>query len=280
MVKKIKNQKLKKKSSHREHRVHRDGNRFDFCLLIFAFLLGLGGCTTVEFLTPDKPPYYRQLWQTYKRTNLKESTAADVMAAIRSSEYELLSQSKSVIASLGQKKKAYHTWFNIVAFDENEPTARRKYLLVINERPKILFAEPWEGVTYDSEMVLESDVLDKPYADENARRIAILRQVLENVRRDIDEVSPDNKMLGVSGMIINQALGTVLVKLDASPALAVKLSEPAGIEFSHVSFDKGKIRMVVEDDIVTIKMMLGSFVRYFEKRQENLQEEDTGIKEM
>ncbi len=73
---------------------------FELRLLVFSFqllvILGLVGCTTVGFFMPDRPPYYRRLWQTYKRTNLKESTAADVMAAIRSSEYELLSQSKIV----------------------------------------------------------------------------------------------------------------------------------------------------------------------------------------
>jgi len=247
---------------------------FAFCLFTLSFLWGLCGCSVLEFVEPDRPPYYRQLWETYSRINLKESTAADVLTTIHRPEHELLSQSTSVIASLGQKKRTYHTWFNMVAFDENELTVKRKYLLVINEKPKILFTEPWEGLTYDSEMVLESEILDKPYSNENARRIAILKQVLANVRKDIDEVGQDNRMLAISGMVINQALETVLVRLDSSSALASKLSEPAGLNFSHISFGKGKIQMLIEDDIVTVKMMLGSFVRYFEKRQEPLQGEE------
>lgn len=249
---------------------------FTLWFLVFS-LFFLASCAVVDFVKPDKPPYYRQLWETYNHTCLKESTAADVLAVIRSSEYDLLSQSKGVIVSLGQKKKGYHTWFNMVAFDEDELTARRKYLLVINERPKVLFIEPWEGVTYDSEMVLETETLDEPYANENARRIAILKRVLGNARKDIDEVGSDNKMISVCGMLINQALETVLVKLDSSPALAVRLSEPAGLDFSHASFDRGKIQMLIEDDVVTVKMMLGSFVRYFEKRlQPQPVEENTG----
>lgn len=243
-------------------------------ILVVICCCSLCGCGFVEFLTPEGPPFYGQLWDTYNRTKLKESTSSDVLAMIHGSKHELLSRSKSVVASSGQKRRSYHKWLNMVAFDENELTAKRKYLLVINERPKILFTEPWEGVTYDSEMVLESEVLDEPYANENARLIAILRQVLENVRKDIDEVRADNKVLDISGMVINQALSAVLVKLDESAALASKLSDPGGFDFSHISFDRGKIQMLVEDDVVTVKMMLGSFVRYFEKRQEPRQSEE------
>jgi len=242
-------------------------------LLVVGCCLSLCGCAVLDFVKPDSPPYYRQLWETYNHIKLEESTAADVLSIIRSSEYELLSQSKSVIASLGQKKKTYHTWLNMVVFDENKLTAKRKYLLVINEKPKILFAEPWEGLTYDCEMELEPEVLDEPYSNENARRITILKQVRKNAREDIAEVSSDNKMVDICGMVINQALEAVLVKLDRSPAAASKLNEPAGVKFEHIGFNKGKIQMVVEDDIVTVKIMLGSFVRYFEERQKPQEDE-------
>jgi hypothetical protein len=110
---------------------------------------------------------------------------------------------------------------------------------------------------------LESEVLEEPYANENARRIAVLKQVLANARKDIDEVSSDNKMLDVGGMLINQALETVLVKLDSSPVLATRLSEPAGVDFSHINLGRGKIQMLVENDIVKVKMRLGSLVKKF-----------------
>ena len=250
-------------------------------LVIFAFC----GCGVVEFLTPEGPPSYEQLSASYYQTELKKSSAADVLAGIRMAEYdqdmELISQSKSIIASVGQKKKGYKTWLSMVAFDEGTPTrdegytgsteyelkARRKYLFVVDEKPKILFVEPRENLSFDCEMVLEAEVLDEPYANENAKRIAILRQVLENVRKDIDEVGPDNETLAVSGMLINQALEAVLVKLDNSPVLASELADKSGVQFDHISFDKGKIRMVVADDIVTVKMRLGSLVSKFEEEE-------------
>ncbi len=244
---------------------------FELWFLVFSFqllvILGLCGCSVLEFFQPEGPPYDEQLSERYHRTKLRESSSADVLAAIHRHEFELLSQSKSVVALSGQKKKGHKIWFNMVAFDENELTAKRKYLFIVDDRPNIL-EEPRKHLSFDCEMVLESEVLEEPYVNENARRIAILKQVLANVRKDIDEVGSDNKMLDIGGMLINQALETILVKLDSSPVLATRLSEPAGVDFSHINLGRGKIQMLVEDDIVTVKMRLGSLVKKFEEQQE------------
>ena len=233
--------------------------------LIFGFLvLALCGCSVVEYLTPEKPARHNeQMLERYSRIKLKTSTSADVLAIIHRPEYELLSQSKSVIASSGQKKAGYKSWFNMVAFDENELTAKRKYLFIGDEKPKVLFVEPREGVIFNCEMVIENSVLSKPYSNENARRIAILKQVRENASKDANDVSKDNKTISICGMLINQAMETVLLKLGDSPALATKLNEPAGIEFEHISFGKGKLQMVIKDDIAAVKIKLGSFARHF-----------------
>lgn len=240
---------------------------FELWLLVFSFqlliIVGIYGCSVVEFVTPEGPPSGEQIAASYRQTKLRTSSSADVLATIYLPEYELLSQSESVIASAGQKKKGYKSWLNMVAFDEDELTATRKYLFVVDEKPKTLLIGPRAYFSLDCEMVLESEVLDEPYANENARRIAVLRQVLENVRMDVGEVSSDNKTIVVCGAMTNQALETVLIKLDSSPALAVRISEPAGLGFEHTSFDKGKIRMVVTDtdNIVTLKVRLGSHVK-------------------
>jgi len=238
-------------------------------ILVPACCLILCGCSIVEFFTPEGPPSDQQTSACYQKTKLKTSSSADVLAAINIPEYELVSRSKSVVASAGQKKKGYKSWFTLIAFDENESTARRKYLFVVDEKPKILFVEPREGLKFDCEVALGSDVLGKPYAEENARRIAILKDILKNFRKDIGEVSPDNKELGIDGMLVNQAFEAVLTKLDDSPALAARLNEPDGIDFSHISFDKGKIRMVVTDDVAAIKMKLGSSARKFNDEPQN-----------
>lgn len=235
-----------------------------FNFLSFALIFGLCGCVvrdTVKFLTPEWPPYDDQISGVYQQTQLKESTSADVLSQIHLPEHELLSQSKSVVASYGQKKKGFKRWFKMVAFDEDELTVQRKYLFIEDERPKVLFVEPWEGLAFDSKQVLTPEILDEPYANENARRIEILRWVLASFRKDMDEVAEDNKELVVCGALVNQAIETVLVRLDSAPALATRLSDKRGLKFEHISFDKGRIRMIIEDDIATVKIALGSRVK-------------------
>jgi len=281
---------------------------FALWFLVFSVCF-LASCAAVEFLRPEGPPYDEEVAEIYRQTKLKASSSADVLSMIGSpnaergvwepvhkpgdeqdskgrkkhlgelpffkmlasrGEPEMLSQSKSVVALLGLKKKGRKMWLNMIAFDENELTARRKYFLIVDERPKFLFVEPWESLKFDCKMVLESEVLDEPYANENAKRIAILKRVLTNFRRDIDEVGSDNEKLAVSGMLINQTLEAVLVKLNSSPVLAKRLSEKDSLEFEHMSFDKGRIRMVVVDDIVTVEIQLGSLVKKLKVSLEGL----------
>lgn len=251
----------KKSKSIKEQRVVLNYN-FAFFTFILSLVLALCSCAVVDFATPELPPYNKEIAQSYDETKLKESSSADVLSTIYLPKYELLSQSKSVVASLGRKKrKGYKMWLKMVTFDENDMLAKRKYLFIEDERPKFLFVEPWEGAEFECEMVLDKEVLEEPYANDNAKRIAILKDVKENVRKDIDEVGSDNKNIAICGMIINQGLEAALVQLDQSPILATKLDEPSGLGYSHMSFNKGKIRMVLTDDIVEIKMTLGSFAK-------------------
>jgi hypothetical protein len=223
----------------------------------------LAGCEVGEFVKPEGPPSNAQIYAIYRQTALKQSTSAGVLASFGQPEYALLSQSKSVIALAGKKKEGYKTWFNMVAFDENELMAKRKYVFICDELPKQLFVEPWEGVDFDCKMVLSRKVLDEPYANENARRVAILKEVGADVRKDTGEVGADNKSLKVYGMIICLGIDTVLTELDSSPALATRFTDPNGLEFEHINFDKGFMWMTVKDDVATVKMRLGSFAKKY-----------------
>jgi hypothetical protein len=48
------------------------------------------------------------------------------------------------------------------------------------------------------------------------------------------------------------------------------------VESPHINLDKGKIQMLVVDDIATVKMMLGSFVPQFEKKRDKDREDNEG----
>ncbi len=228
----------------------------------------LSGCYEGDFLKPEFPPYAKARNRGYHATVLRSSSAADVLNVIHLPKYELLSQSKNVIASAGEKKrKGFKRWFKMVAFDEQDLLARRKYMFTEDERPKLLFVEPWEYLRFDCQVVLEQELLDEPYANENARRIAILKQILKDFKSDIADVKLDNDVLDISGMMVNQALEAALVKLDQSPAIAAKLSDEGGIVFSHIILDKGKVRLVIEGDIATVELKAGSAITKLIKKE-------------
>jgi len=234
-------------------------------LLVFTCCCALWGCSLVEYFKKDEPPNDEELAAGYHQTKLKESSSADVLTVIHRPEYEVLSQSKSVVASAGQKKKGHQMWFNMVAFDENRATAERKYFFVVDEKGKDFLFGPKRSLKFDSQMVLESDILDEPYANENARRIAILQRLLKNFRSDIDELAQDNKTLDICGMLINQTLQTVLRKLEVSQSQASKLSSADGLDFDHITLGKGRISMMsVTDEIMNVNVSIGSLRWTFE----------------
>jgi hypothetical protein len=220
-----------------------------------------GGCAVGEFFVPRGGPSNEQIYAVYRQTQLKVSTSADVLAAFGHPDNELLSQSKSIIATAGEKSKGYKRWFNMVAFDEDALKAIRKYVFISDERPKQLFVEPWEGVYFDCKIVLPKEVLDEPYANESARRIAILKEVEKDLRKDTKEIGADNKEVETCGLAAAQGIDTLLVILNESPVQAERLSGPEGIEFEEASYGKGRLKMTIENDVVSVELRLGSFAK-------------------
>ena len=243
--------KLKLKKPNLQTSIH----VFSFMPLI---IFGLYGCTAVDYVTPEPQPHNNQITAGYDAVTLKASSSADVLA-MYNPEYEMLSQSKSIVASYNQNKKGHRNWLTMVTFDEKNLLAKRKCLLIADERPKILIiSTPWPDLIFDCQMALEDDIFKEPYANENAKCVAILKRVIENSRNDINQVSSDSKTIEVCGALINQALEAALVTLERSPALATKLSEPKGVAFSHISLNKGKVGMLIDDDIVAVRIRAGA----------------------
>lgn len=220
----------------------------------------LCGCSIPEEWDLNSPGD-RTLSTAYRETTLKESTSADVLTFIVEPNQGLISQSKNVIASQGTNKKGYKMWFNMIAFDENELVARRKSFFVVDEKTQSLLIWPRKRLYFDNETVMEPKVLNEPYANENARRIAILKQVSEHVQKDVAEVAVDNKKMGICGMLLNQTFGTVLLELDKSPVLASTLDDPNnGLKFNHMTFGDGKIIMDVNDDVASVRVRLDNYI--------------------
>ena len=64
----------------------------------------------------------------------------------------------------------------------------------------------------------------------------------------------DSQILNSSVMMVNQALNAILIKLQAVPAMAVRLPWLEGLEFDHPLLGESRIRMLILDNVVKIKI--------------------------
>ncbi len=231
----------------------------NLCLTVaIVCCIVLAGC---EGTIPDRDVFGR-----YYLTTLRFSTSADVLNVIADNEKELLSQSQSVIASYGQEKDAQELWFNMVAFDEARLTAVRKYAFLVNESTGLYVIARKRKLRFDARAVVNAKVMTEPFENENAHNIAILRDVSDKFHDDIGQLTFDSVDLNSAAMLTMNIFNTVLVKLDNSPALATRLAREAGMEFDHMNFGKGNIRMTRQGDIVSIKIKIGQAAKGFEKQ--------------
>ena len=249
------------------------------CLAAFILAASVGGCSILSPKTGarEKRIFSRdELSAPYNQIILKTSLTIDALPKIQRFQSErgpllggaeVLSEGQNTVATVGQSRDGRRTWFNLVVFHEFKLNVTRKYFFIVDERPSRLGVRSSRGMTFDCQVVVDQELLDRLYTSENVRRIAILKRIAENLRGDIgelgvntDSVSQENKMLSVCGMLINQTLELVLLKLDASPVLATKLDSIGGIDFDHINFGEGKVRMIAQDDMAAVSFRFGAFV--------------------
>ncbi len=216
------------------------------------FLSACNIFTSYERYTGD-----RWLLDRYDQIVLKESSSAEILSVIQQ-ENDFLSQSESVVAAWGDKRKGSMLWFSAVAFDEDLLTAKRKYSFVADERIKGYYVVPAPKLRFDAEAVIDPKVLAEPYANENARRIAVLKQLLKDYNSDIIQLTPDSQTLTSGSMMARRVVNTVITRLEQNPAYAIKLDEPYGLDFDHIMLGKGRARLVITDDIATLTIKVGT----------------------
>jgi len=236
--------------------------------LVVVFFFGCGIEEPIERVTLEPRPYVWQLPCAYKDIQLGKSTSIDVLGGIKRYESETISESESVVASWGEKKKTYQFWLTMVGFDEEDFTVTRKYFLTVDEKPWYI---NWNIKTYgqklrfDAEITVDKDTLSEPYTSENQKRIAIMRKALENFRDDIMQVRQDSRVLDTGAMMASQTFERILYILDRSPAFATKIDRPKGLNFDHLTLGKGRVQMVLNDNVVTIKIRIGNLRLIWDK---------------
>jgi hypothetical protein len=227
----------------------------------------VSGCSGSE---SDKLPYAR-LALPYERTQLKSSTSLEVLNVAHDPAYQflpgeaepvLLTQSETVIAYSGRSAKGRKTWLDMVVLDEFRMTASRKYFFCIDEqttndpsRPGHRWLVPRKGLLFDSEFVVDPEVLTTPYATEEAQKIALVKWLAERFQGDVTALigrrkapAQGNEQIAVSGMMVNQLFQSILTELAQSPGVAKNLGTDQGIQFPHPSLGEGRLRLLVSND--------------------------------
>jgi len=221
------------------------------CGMVAAITVVLAGC--------GQPlSTYEDVYARYYATTLGLSTSSDVMAVIQDLDAELLSQSENVVAAWGKKGKNDRThWFNMVAFDQDSAVAIRKYGFILEETAWGPNRQPTPGLRLDAEIRMDAATLDEPYVTANAKSIAVLRKAAAMFAADALEVTYDSASLRASAAMVNQAFHHAMVTLVQSPAEAARLSELEGMAFDHITLGDSRIRMLIRDNVVTIKIKSG-----------------------
>jgi hypothetical protein len=255
------------------------------CIFFALFLVAFqAGCSTVSPWTKARQlSQQARLSAPYDRIAVKQSIIQNAVPMIQRlnddaqadlAASETISHSENVVVSVGQSKDGFETWFNMVTFSENELNVVRKYFFVVDDTTKSIQFEPNQGLRFDCEAELDKEVFADPDTSDNARKIEILRNVLSYFRRDMNELRDDpdmpdqeNKTIDICRMLVNQVFDVILRELDRSPVLASRLSQAGGVEFDHITFDKGKIQLVVKRDIAVVRIRLGAFAHMIETQK-------------
>jgi hypothetical protein len=247
-------------------------------LRMAALLLGpfLSGCTVLGYLPPEKLPY-AQLAIPYNSTQLKTSTTLEVLNVGRSPAYQfkpsevgevLLTQSDTIVAFSGRSKDSRKSWLNMIVFDEYRLTATRKYFFAVDERAELApttrgqyLIPPRRGILFDCQFIIGPDILSTPYATEEAQKIATIRWLAGQFKTDMtallggkDNPARGSALVSTCGMMVNQMLAGLLVTLDKSPGLAQNLGSEQGVEFPHIALGNGRVQMLVQDDVATMRI--------------------------
>lgn len=228
----------------------------NLCLIVALFGCAiLAGC--------DEVMKDRDVFGRYYVTTLKVSTSADVLETVAANNKELISQSPNVVASWGQQNNAEKLWFNMVAFEQEKSTAARKYALLVDENAGSYIVTPKRRLRFDAASVVDKDLLTDAFGSENARSIAVLKAVRESFVNDARQVTLDGDDLRSAVMVTQHVFASILTQLDKSPALASRLAQEDGMSFDEINLGKGRIRMLIRDDVATVKVRIGEGIEGF-----------------
>ncbi len=245
-----------------------------FALVSLCCVCGCSLTYPQAWIQPKDHLYYKELSAAYDQTIIKKSLTLDVLPRIGQSKNELLTQSDSVVASLGRSKEGYKTWFTMVAFHEYELGVIRKYFFVVDEKVEKGMTKGL-GFRFDGEMLLDGEELAKIRDTKEIQQITVLKMMRDKLSSDVSDLgggtdasASTEGRLNINVLLIKQVLETILRGLDRSPVLATRMSDPNGIGFDHINFGEGKVRVWAEGNVAAVKIRLGALLPTFHELQD------------
>lgn len=247
------------------------------CMAALLFATLLSGCGARGYLPPDRLPYAKLVFP-YENTQLKVSTTLDVLNAAKSPAYQfrkedraedlLLTQSDTAVAFSGRSRDQRRWWVTMIVFDEYRLTAARKYFFLVDEKAetapmdsRIILIPARKGLVFDCQFVVDPEILTTPYATEDAQKVAMVRRLSEQFQKDVaaliggtETPARGSDLIPTAAMMMRQTFTGLLIELQKSPGLAQELSSPRGMEFPHISMNKGRIRLLAQEDVATMTL--------------------------
>jgi hypothetical protein len=227
-------------------------------VIIAAYLSG--GCAYFqepkERLSFEEKPYTSQLPENYHKIEVNKSSSAEVLSVIHREDKEFLSQSESIIASSGVRKKGSQLWYSLIAFDEESLLVSRKYFMAADEKSHHLFAED-QKFFFDAVLSTPQEIMNEPYPDNNTRKLELIKYIDDQFSEDSLALVPDSKTFHSGVLMTKQTLNTLVNKFEASPAQLANIHKPEGLPFDHMNFDGGRVRMLVDNELLRLRIKVG-----------------------
>ncbi len=249
-----------------------------FTLILVLTAVFVAGCDNVP---SADPPDKNKVFNRYDSIVLGKDTSATVLQKLYNKSLdkeEYLSQSESVVAKWAQRGKydplliqrgAYAVvWFNIVAFDEESMTAKRKYAFLSDEDSPgwwALLGASSQKMRFDMEMIMDDGVLDQPYTSASDKWIAIIEESKKLYLDDARDIRKDSHAIDSISLLINETFNQILMQIKNSPALTQRIDQASGLSFDHSVLNEGRLLIVIDaaSKTVDVKIKLGSSTEDF-----------------
>jgi hypothetical protein len=241
--------------------------------LVVASLLVMlslsSGCAWIQRgSSPPESPTALDLLGEFKATELEKSTSGDVLSVVAFPGIEVVSSSQNAVSITGPQDLADRTWATLVSFGDDTLTANGKYFVYVNDKPRGFFHHKVTNARLDVEKIITPEVLTANYPNPEEMRIAVIRDALKGFTATASSVKTQDRRLRSCAMVATQLFEGRITEYKASPSSIGPIDSLTGLAFDTPELGKGRIKMVVNGNVVKLKMVCGPVTSDFSQMPE------------